>query len=471
MSTQVLYAVTGIVLARILSTEEFGLVGAVAIFQAFAALIIDSGFSSALLQRKHPSRLDYSTILWFNLGVAFALYALLYFAAPGIAGLFQNDHRLVGLSRGMFLVLILNASAIVQVNRLMKRMDVRMVAISNSVGLLLGGIAGIWLAVKGYGAWAIVWQTLIMSGVKSLILWATGRWLPLFRFSFASLRSFSGIALKMMTTSFLNTVFLNLYGFVIGNRVGLSSLGYYTQSDKWSKMGISSLSQVLTSTFVPTLAAVQNDDDRFRHIASRMNRFTSYLLMPAMIGMMVMARPAFHLLFGEKWDPAIVLFQLLAFRGIFVVLNSLYGNYLLAKGEPGIIMKMEILRDTVALVALFIALPFVGLSTADHPVLGLEYLLWGQLIATVITWIVTFLLTSRTLGISIRRFIYDHIPYAAQAALIAPIMAACGHLCPYAGGQLLIELLIGGSLYFSINKFADSKIQSEVLSELLKKEG
>ena len=396
-------------LARILSTEEFGLVGAVAIFQAFASLIIDSGFSFALLQRREPTRLDYSTVLWFNLFVSALLYALLYLAAPLIADLFKGDDRLIGLSRGMFVVLILNASAIVQVNRLMKRMDVKMVAVANTLGLFLGGIVGIILALKGFGAWAIVWQTLVLAGVKSAVLWMTGKWTPLLRFSVSSLRSFSGVASRMMGTSFLNTVFLNLYGFVIGNRVGLSSLGYYTQSDKWSKMGISSLSQVLTSTFVPALSAVQNEPERFRAIVSRMNRFTAYLLMPAMIGMMVMARPAFHLLFGTKWDPSIVLFQLLALRGIFVVLNSLYNNYLLAKGEAGLIMKMEILRDTVAIVALFVALPFVGLSTMTSPVLGLELLLWGQVAATVVTWTVTLVFTCRVVGLSVRRFLYDFL--------------------------------------------------------------
>ncbi|MDE6311222.1 MAG: lipopolysaccharide biosynthesis protein [Muribaculaceae bacterium] len=469
MATQVLYAVTGIVLARILSTEEIGLVGAVAIFQAFAALIIDSGFSYALLQRKSPTRLDYSTVLWFNIFVSVVLYVVLYFVAPSIAGLFQNDERLVGLSRGMFVVLILNASAIVQINRLMKRMDVRMVALANSAGLFLGGIAGIVLAIKGFGAWAIVWQSIIIAASKSLILWIACKWTPLFRFSFASLRSFSGVAAGMMGTSFLNTVFLNIYGFIIGNRVGLSSLGYYSQSDKWSKMGISSLSQVLTSTFVPALSQVQDDDERFRRICSRMNRFTAYLLMPAMIGMMVLARPAFHFLFGAKWDPSIVLFQLLALRGVFVVLNSLYNNYLLARGEASLIMKLEVLRDTAAVIALFITLPVIKLSTPEHPVLGLEYLLWGQLIVTVLTWIATLFFTCNTVGASRRTFIMDLVPYFAQAALIAPVMEVIGNLCPWSGGQLAIEVVIGAGCYLILNRVAGSRIQKEVLAHLLRK--
>lgn len=153
--------------------------------------MVDSGFSYALIQRKRPTRLDYSTVLWFNMAVATALYAILFLAAPLIADCFKGDQRLVPLSRVMFLSFILNASAIVQTNRLMKCMDVRMVAASNSIGLLAGAVVGIWLAFAGYGAWAIVWQTLTLNGVKSLVLWLTSRWRPLWRFSWASLRSFS----------------------------------------------------------------------------------------------------------------------------------------------------------------------------------------------------------------------------------------------------------------------------------------
>ena len=140
---QLLYAVTGIVLARMLSQTDFGLVGAVLVFQAFASLLIDSGFSFALIQRKEPTQTDYSTVLWFNLGAAAVLYTILWFAAPLIALCFQNDLRLIPLSRVMFLSIILNASAIVQTNRLMKQMNVRPVTVSNAAGLAAGAIAGI----------------------------------------------------------------------------------------------------------------------------------------------------------------------------------------------------------------------------------------------------------------------------------------------------------------------------------------
>ncbi len=208
---QVMYAVTGIVLARLLSQEDFGLVGAILIFQAFASLLIDSGFSYALLQRKQPTRLDYSTVLWFNIALAVFIYVTLWFCAVPIADIFKGDMRLVPLSRAMFLTFILNATAIVQTNRLMKRMDVKMIAVSNIAGLAVGAVAGIWLAVSGYGAWAIVWQSISAAAIKSIILWTTGHWFPMLKFSWKALRSYFSVGSSMMLTSFLNTLFQKIY--------------------------------------------------------------------------------------------------------------------------------------------------------------------------------------------------------------------------------------------------------------------
>ena len=150
VSTQLLYAVTGIVLARVLSQEDFGLVGAVLVFQAFASLLVDSGFGHALLQRKAPTQLDYSTILWFNMLMSVLLYAVAWVCAPLIADCFGGDRRIVGLTRVMFLALPVNSSSSVQCYRLIKRMDVKMIAVANSLGIMAGAIAGISLALKGF---------------------------------------------------------------------------------------------------------------------------------------------------------------------------------------------------------------------------------------------------------------------------------------------------------------------------------
>lgn len=468
VATQVLYAVTGIVLARELTQEDFGLVGALLVFQAFASLLVDSGFSYALIQRKRPTRLDYSTVLWFNIFVAVAAYALLYVTAPLIAGLFQHDMRLVPLSRVLFLALILNASAIVQTNRLMKAMDVRMVALSNSLGLILGGVAGIALAVCGYGAWAIVWQTVTIAAVKSLVLWTTSRWRPLRRFSWESLKGYFGIGSKMMATSFLNTLFVNIYSFFIGNRVGLAPLGYYTQADKWSKMGISSLSQVLTSSFLPTLSAVQDDPERFRQAVAKMNRFTSYLLFPCMLGLICMAKPLFHTLFGEKWDASIFLFQILLLRGVFTVFTSLYSNYLLALGHGGAIVRLEIVRDAVAVIALAITFPFMSLTTPDDPVYGIMIMLLGQLVASAVAWGASLAVVLRRMHASLWSFITDMLPYVAQTLLIIPLMLLGASLVEPAWAKLAVMIAVALPLYVGSNSLFNSRIQRDVLAYIRK---
>lgn len=451
-------------LARVLSEETFGLVGAVLVFQAFASLLVDSGFSYALLQRKRPSRLDYSTVLWFNLGVATLLYIILFFCAPLIADWFQGDARIIPLARVMFLSLILNASVIVQTNRLMKAMDVRMVAASNAIGLTAGSITGIWMALAGFGAWAIVAQTLVLAACKSIVLWTTSRWRPVWRFSINALKSYFGIGSRMMLTSFLNTLFLNIYGLFIGNRCGMVGLGYYTQSDKWSKMGITSITQVLTSSFVPSLSAVQDDRERFLNMSSKMNRFTAYIVFPAMLGLMAMATPIFHTLFGSKWDPSIGLFQILLFRGIFVVFNSLYTNYLLALGKAQTIVRLEILRDTVSVIALAITFPFMAMELPDDPVYGIRILLWGQTIATIITWGATLFITVRTAGTNIGRYLLDLVPYFAQTAIIIPLMAGAAQIVDVAWQKLAIEIVVALGLYVGVNHLFKSKVQQEVLA-------
>ena len=462
ISSQLLYGVTGIILARLLSEEDFGLVGAILVFQAFASLFVDSGFSFALIQRKRPTRLDYSTVLWFNMGVASLLYLVLFATAPLIADCYGGDARLVPLSRVMFLSFLLNASAIVQTNRLMKRMDVRMVAVSNGMGLLAGAVVGIWLAVAGYGAWAIVWQTITLNGVKSLVLWVTSGWMPLLRFSWSALRGFFSVGVGMMGTSFLNVLFQNIYSFFIGNRVGMVSLGYYSQADKWSKMGVTSISQVITSSFLPALSHVQDDPERFRRISARMNRFTAYLLFPAIGFLVVMSAQIFHCLFGTKWDPSIVLFQLLLLRGIFTVLTALYNNYLIAMARTRTVFRMEMLRDVAALIFLAGTLPMIALSTDMDRVLGIRILLYGQLLAAAIAWGVMLAKVARVTGRTAWHLLWDNAPYVAQSIAIGVLMWAESFWIGNCWVLLAVQALTGCALYFGVNRLLGSAIQRDV---------
>ncbi len=464
IATQCLYAITGIILARELTDEDFGLIGAILVFQSLATLFIDSGFSYALLQRKRPTDEDYSTILWFNLAVATTCYIILSLCAPWIASLFDGDVRIIPLARVMFLTFILNAAAIVQTNRRMKRMDVKMVAVSNSLSLLAGSVAGIYMALTGWGAWALVWQAVINAGVKTLILWLTDNWRPQMRFSMPALRGFFHVGSGVLGTSFLNVVFQNIYSFFIGNRVGLGALGYYTQADKWSKMGVASLSSVFTQSFLPLLSEYQDQPERYAATTSRINRFASYLVFPAFGLLIVMAEPIFHILFGTKWDPSIILFQLLLVRGIFTILVTLYHNYVLSLGKSRLMIYSEIIRDGSALLAIFITLPYIALTTPTDITLGVTIFLWGQVIASVLAWGTMLVIAARTSWSTPWRFLLDSLPYATLSVIIIGGLWFVRPLLGNSWIQIAVITIAAGTIYIGVNRLLGSKIQREVLA-------
>ncbi len=464
VGTQLLYGVTGIILARLLSVEDFALVGAILVFQAFASLLVDSGFMPALMQRKAPTRLDYSSVLWFNILVAVVIYILLYFASPLIADWYGGEKRLIPLARVMFLSFIINATALVPANRFNKHLNLRPVAMANAAGLIAGAAVGIWCAFAGYGAWALVWQTIALGAVKSVFLWVAGRWSPLLRMSWHSLRSFFAIGGSMLFTSFLNTLFQNIYSFIIGNRVGMTPLGCYTQADKWSKMGIMSLVQVFQSSFMPALSDAQDQPGRFVAIAHRLNRFTAYVTFPAMIFLSVMALPLFHALFGPKWDDAVPLFQLLLVRGIFYLITTSYNNYIVARARAALIVKVEIVRDITAFAALIATLPFLRLEITDIPFAGLQIMLAGQILASVVAWIYTLILSARTAETTVKAFIADAFPSCIYSVVAATPAVMLLHTTMSPWLLFPLQAVVAISAYIIVNYVFHSTIQRDILS-------
>lgn len=408
VATQVLYGLSGIVLANLLSKEDFGLVGVLAVFQAFAILFVDSGFGSALLQKKEPDTDDYSTVFWFNLAVSVLIYVILFFCAPIIANFF-NAPPLAAMSRVMFLTFILTGLGIVQTNRLMKRMDVKQIAIADLFSLSLSACLGIALAIAGFGAWAIVWQSVALAALKSGWLWMSGHWIPKAVFSRRSLRDIRNIGLSVFISQFFNTLFLNIYQFIIGKWYSLSLLAIYSQADKWSKMGSASLSQIFTSSFVPLLAKVQDDIATFHRYMQRIDRFSAFLAFPGLTIVAACGVTIFHFLFGTKWDSAIPLFQILCIRGIGTVFISLYSNFIMTLGYGRRIVVIEIVKDATTAIAL--------LATVFS--MSLEVLVWGQLAATIATWIVAAIIAARTTGYRIRLLAADLLPFAFSAAIAA----------------------------------------------------
>lgn len=439
LSSQLIYAAVGVVLANELSKEDFGLVGALTIFQAFALIFVDSGFGAALLQKKTPEERDYSTVFWFNLIVSVSLYAILFFCAHPIADLF-HDSRLISMSRVMFLSFVVNGLGIIQTNRLTKTMNMRPVAWANIIALVVSGLLGVGLALGGFGAWALVWQTLSIATVRTGILWIKGKWWPGWFFSKETFRDIWRVGGSVLSSSMLNTVCLQIYNFVIGAFYSLPLLGVYTQADRWSKMGSASMSQIMMSSFVPVLSGVQDNQEHFVRYMKRINRFTAFIVFPFMLWLTAAGEPIFHFLFQNKWDEAIPLFQILMIRGIFLVLSSLYNNFLLAKGKARALFALEIVKDGLIVVAL--------LSTVWS--YSLEWLVWGQLFASILTWVISLELTRRALSVPASDLLLDLLPFFAAGFVMALGCLALGllNLKPFV--KLLVEFGAGAALYAGI---------------------
>ena len=459
VASQVLYGVVGVVLANVVSQEDFGLVGALLVFQAFAIIFADSGFGAALLRQKHTSEQDYSTVFWFNLIVSIVIYFILWFCSPLIADIFQKDERLIPLSKVMFLTFVLNALAIVQTNRLMKMMDVKMIAISNVIAQILGGGLGIGLALGGWGAWALVWQSVCLAGVKTGILWATGGWYPRYWIHRDSFQRIWRIGLSVFSSSILNTLFLTVYSFVIGAFYSLRSLGVYTQADKWSKMGSASLSQIFTSSFVPLLAKVQDSPVDFKRYMQRINRFTAFITFPILAGLAVVGEPLFHTLFGNKWDSAIPLFQILCVRGILIVIISLFGNYMLALGYGKRLFSIEVIKDAAIAVAI--------LSTVWFD--SVELLVWGQLWASIATFLIVLYMVVKATGYSFSSFSNDFMTFAGITLLMCVGCWLLSKLWLSPIVTLLLQVAGGGIIFLGAVKISKAPEFSEAISFFLKK--
>ncbi|MDE7441961.1 MAG: lipopolysaccharide biosynthesis protein [Muribaculaceae bacterium] len=441
VSTQLLYAVVGIVLANLLSERDFGLVGLLLGFQAFANLFVDSGFGTALLQKKGPTERDYSTVFWFNLTVSTVIYVILFFCAPLIAHAFHDEQILIPLSRVLFLTFVINALSIVQTNRLMKRMDVKMLAVANTLGLVISGVVGVWMALAGWGVWALVWQYVALGTVKTAWLWITGKWWPRGGFSWESLRQIYRVGLSVFSSSMLNTVCLQIYTFVIG-ALNFTLLGVYTQADKWSKMSSASVSQILTATFVPLLSGVQDDRPTFLRYMQRVNRFTAFLLFPVMFGLAAIGAPLFHTLFGHKWDAAIPIFQILTLRGIFIVMISLYNNFILSIGAARQLFAVELVKDALIFIAI--------LSTMWSG--NLTLIVWGQFAASAITYFIVLRMASRITGYPPLRMLSDLLPSLGVAAAMAALCLFMINIPAPPAVRLVATIAVGAVAYILVAK-------------------
>ena len=356
-STQVLRFGIGIVLARLLTPNDYGMVGMLAVFIALSDLFVDSGFGLALIQKKDRTEEDYSTVFFFNLAMSVLAYGVLFSVAPLIASFYKMPD-LCNLCRVMSLGLPLGALCTIQRTRMTINLDFKSQTGISITSLVVSGLVGISMAYRGWGVWALVWQGIAASVTNVALLWGVARWYPRLAFSMNSFKRFFSFGWKHLCTCFISVVYDNVYTLVIGKSFGAADLGHFTRANGYPALAANTVSDTVLKVNFPILSQFQDDHVKLVSAYRKMLRAPMFLLIPLLLGMAVTARPLIATMIGEKWLPCVPYLQVMCVAMIFFPLSNVNLNLLYVKGRTDIVLKLDLIKKPIAFALVFCAIPF-----------------------------------------------------------------------------------------------------------------
>ncbi len=352
MTVQLMSALIGIVLSRLLLPADYGMVGMLTIFTAIAGSLQESGFTSALCNLREASHDDFNSVFWFSSLMSAILYALLCLCAPLIASYFRHP-ELVSLSYLVFGSLFLAGVGTAHAAWLFRNMMNREKAIINAVAMTISGIVGIALAFAGKGYWSLAWQQFSYMLITNIMRLYYVRWVPTLPVSLEPVKRMFGFSCKMMVTNIINQVNSNVLSLIFGRLFSAASVGNYTQAQKWNTMGTSFISGTIQQVAQPVLVRVGDEGNRQVGVFRKMLRFTVFLSMPAMLGLAFIAGEFIPLLLGDQWHDSVPILQMLCVGGAFMPIQTLYQNLFISHGRSDTYMWCTIaqivLQTTVIL--------------------------------------------------------------------------------------------------------------------------
>lgn len=417
-SAQGISFVVMIVMARILTPADYGLVGMVLIFIHIAQSLVDSGFSQALIRKKDRDETDNSTTFYFNIIVGVVLYGVMWFLAPAIAR-FYEESRLIWITRVICLGIIFNSVSVVQRALLTVEIDFKTQAKASLFSALSAGVTGICMAYTGWGAWSIVWYHVINLGMNSALLWLYSNWRPQWTFSWPSFRLLFAFGSKLALSGLLHTMYVNGFNMVIGKVYKASDLGFYTRGQQFVSFFSANISGILQRVTYPVLCRFQDDDKKLGEIFIKIIRVSCLLTFVLMMGLVGVAKPMIGMLLGDRWMYSAVLMQILCFGYMWFVLYSLNLNIILVKGRTDLFLKLEIIKKVFFLAVLCCLVPF-----------GLEAMCWGVVINSLIEVVVNSFYTGKLIGISIWNQLRQLIPSLFYAISMGGVVWITGEFIP-----------------------------------------
>ena len=355
-SVQIVAFIIGIILARLLTPEDYGTVGLLTVFLTISNVFIDSGFSKGLIQKIDRTEEDFSTTLIFNFVASVIIYVILFFSAPFIANFYKKP-ELVSLSRALFLVIILTSLCVVQSAILQIKVDFKKIAIINFSTIVVSGVAGIFAAYKGLGVWALVIQTLVRQIMATILYWLIGHWTPKTGFNISSFKNLFFFFSNLLITGIISTIISSINNLFIGKLYTPEKLGYYTRAEQFPQITSGTLTSVLQTTTFPLLANYQKSKDELLSIFKRVLHITCLLVFPSMIGLALCSKTLVVVLLTDKWVIAAEYLFWLALSYIFSPLEILNLNLLNAIGRSDLNLKLDLIKCPFIIICMAITLP------------------------------------------------------------------------------------------------------------------
>jgi len=454
ISLQVMHMLVSIILARLLGPSEFGLLGMLAIFTSIAQSVLDSGFGSALIQKKDATQTDSSSIFYFNLLIGIFLASIFFFSAPLIADFYQQP-ILKPITRVLSLNMIINAFSLVQLSILRKKMEFKNHFIVSMIAVLFSGVAGIIAAYNGLGVWSLVIQTLSHSLAQAIALWILSKWRPIGHFSFESLKTMFSFGSRLLVAGIIETVFKNLYQTFIGKVYSPSDVGYYSRASTMESAASVATSMALGTVVFAAFSPYQDDDTTLRKVHSKTIKMSMFVLMPVMIGLIAIAEPLFLFLLTEKWADSIPYFQLLCVIGLLFPIVVQNYNLLRIKGRTDLHLRLEIFKYVITVIAIAL--------TYKHGIIALIY---GQITVAVISHFVVSYFVGRLVDYTL----FDQLKALFPQGIISLIMGGSiyfvGNLLNTDSNLLIFstQIVLGVVIYFLLNRLIKAPELEEFLS-------
>ena len=455
--TQLLNAAFGVYLARQLSPDDYGLVGMLAMFTLLATVMQECGFPSALINRKEIRHEDYNAVFWFTLLVSAGCYILLFFGAPLIARYFHQP-ALVGLSRVCFLSFIVAGLGTAHRTYLSKKLMVRELAMVSIVSVILAGTVGVILASRGFAYWTLAIQALVLNALMTTGYWIFSKWRPTLKWDFRPVREMFPYGIRIWFTSMLSIVNSNYVSVFLGRKYSAERVGYYTQANKWSQMGVSVLMGMVSSVAQPVLASVTDEEERQLRGFRRMIRFAAFISFPAMFGLAFIAPEFIPIVITEKWNNSIVLLQILCVGGAFTPVIHVCSNLILSRGKSSAYMWNQITLFALILCLVYLLHPrgITAIVARITTINALWLFVW--------TW-----LAHREIGYSFTQLVADLLPFLGIAAAS---VAAAYFLTRWIGNPWLLmgaKILVTAALYVFLMWISRSVTFRESVQFILRK--